>query len=144
MRIIKFLIISIVLLIAPGLSYANVCDNEGITVVFVNGVFADRLSATNDKDSLRTKFLEKTKNENISFINGFNESRFSGIGDLIKSVIQAYRGASLDYDLTNILNQVHDELTTQKILLVGHAQVTFYTNAACEYLVNHVVRGDSI
>ena len=43
-----------------------------------------------------------------------------------------------DYDLKTILMQIHPEVTTtRKILLVGHSQGTFYTNAIYRYFLEH-------
>ena len=53
-------------------------------------------------------------------------------------------GGYVDYDLTNILRQLHGDLKAQKILLVGHSQGTFYTNAAYDYLVKNGVDKKSI
>ncbi len=46
--------------------------------------------------------------------------------------------------MTTILRQVHQELSTRKVLLVGHSQGTFYTNAAYDYLTGHGVAKESI
>ena len=68
----------------------------------------------------------------------------AGLDDLVSSVEQAYGNVGVDYDLTNILLQAHDNLKTQKILLMGHSQGTFYTNAAYDYLIGHGVDKNSI
>jgi len=143
MRKITFLIYSI-LLVLPSFALANTCSSPGVTVVYVNGIFTDNTAAASDKNLLKKNFVDKTKRTDVEFINGFNPSHVAGIDDLITSTMQGYQGASLDYDLVNILNQVHSQLQTQKILLVGHSQGTFYSNAAYDYLVKNGVPKESI
>ena len=129
----------------PDFSFAlNMCGNPGATVIFVNGIFGNLVGAIEDKDKLAEKFLGYAGDKNTKFINGFNPSHASGMGDLIKSVAQSYEINGLDYDLTTILNQVHEDLKTRKVLLVGHSQGTFYTNAAYEYLIKNGVPAKSI
>ena len=128
---------------SPIFVLAN-CNKAGATVVFVNGIFGNEALAKLDKNNLRDKFLYYTQDKSVRFINGYNESHINGLGDLIKSVTQAYGNEGVDYDLTTILNQVHEQLETRKILLVGHSQGTFYTNAAYEYLIKNGVPSESI
>ena len=136
-------IVFITLLLLPVFAFAD-CSNKGYTIIYVNGIFTDKNIARLDKDSLKEKFKKITKNDTVNFINGYNSSHLGGIGDLLKSTIQAYKGGALDYDLENILTQIHGELATRKVLLVGHSQGTFYTNAAYDYLINNGVPKDSI
>ncbi|HLD70780.1 MAG TPA: lamin tail domain-containing protein [Negativicutes bacterium] len=63
---------------------------------------------------------------------------------MIKVILQGYQGAWVDYDLTEMLRQVHGQLQTRKVLLVGHSQGTFYTNAAYDYLIGHGAAKESI
>src|SRR3989338_10999714 len=136
-------IVFITLLLLPVFAFAD-CSNKGYTIIYVNGIITDKNIARLDKDSLKEKFKKITKNDTVNFINGYNSSHLGGIGDLLKSTIQAYKGGALDYDLENILTQIHGELATRKVLLVGHSQGTFYTNAAYDYLINNGVPKDSI
>ena len=135
-----FFLFLLTLLLLPTLAIAE-CKNSGTTVIYINGILTDKDAAKKDKDFLKSYW---ELNNDINFINGFNQSHLAGLGDLIKSTIQAYGSASLDYDLTNILIQVHSELSTRKVLLVGHSQGTFYTNAAYDYLITHGVPAQSI
>ena len=138
------LIFLFILIFLPVFVFANTCNNSGATVIYFNGIFTSQSSAVDDKELLRRKFLDKIKHSDIDFLNGYNASHLAGGGDIIKSIMQVYGGGGLDYDLTNILRQVHNELSTRKILLVGHSQGTFYTNAAYDYLVKNGVQKDSI
>ncbi len=129
---------------APVFAFAADCSEKGETVIFVNGILGDEILAIEDKDLLKKRFLENHPDSNIYFFNGFNPSHFKVFGDLFKSVTQAYGGGYVDYDLTNILRQMHTDLKTRKVLLVGHSQGTFYTNEAYNYLIQHGVPAQSI
>ncbi len=140
----KFLVIFILGLVFLPFSAFAQCKSDGFTVVYVNGIFTTESDAKKDLLKLQTKYEDKNQISDVEFILGYNATHLAGGGDLIKSVIQAYNGASLDYDLKTILNQVHGELKTRKILLVGHSQGTFYTNAAYDYLIKNGVQKDSV
>ncbi len=48
------------------------------------------------------------------------------------------KGKSIsNFDRDTILLQIHPELTTRKVLLVGHSQGSFYANAMYDYLLAH-------
>src|SRR3989344_1127787 len=144
MRKIIFSLIFISLIPAPGFVFAGVCEENGATVVFINGILGDENLAREDKRKLQENFFDITKNNDVYFFNGFNPSHLKVFGDLFKSVMQAYGGGYLDYDLTNILHQMHVDLKTRKVLLVGHSQGTFYTNEAYEYLIKNGIPENSI
>ena len=145
MRRIIFSLFFLSLITFPTTTFSdNSCNSKGVSVVFVNGIFGNQTSAKADKKLLEKNFKEITKMNDVVFLNGFNESHLAGIGDIFKATQQAYSGGAMDYDLTNILNQVHSELSTRKVLLVGHSQGTFYTNIAYDYLIGHGVPKESI
>ena len=103
--------------------------------------------AKSDLRRLQTDFYERDNNRSIKFINGYNPSHIGGVGDLLKSVEQAYQsGESVvgDTDLTTILLQIHPQVTTQKVVLVGHSQGTYYTNDLYKYLTKYGVSQNSI
>jgi len=139
----KFLIVLSFLLLCPISAWAN-CSNSGITVVFINGLFGDINSADYDRYTLKDKFKKQYPSANVKFITGFNESHLGGADDLAKGIMQSYGYESLDYDLTTILNQIYDEISTKKILLVGYSQGSFYSNAAYKYLIGHGALPESI
>jgi len=139
----KLLIVLSFLLLCPISVWAN-CNNTGATVVFINGLFGTKESADIDRAKLRENFQLNHPAENVKFITGFNESHLGGSDDLAQAIIQAYGYESLDYDLTTILNQIHDEVSTKKILLVGYSQGSFYANAIYKYLIRHGVNEESI
>ncbi len=120
------------------------CSKENATVLFINGIFGNEALAKLDLKQLNYEFEHRSNTRNISFINGYNASHGEGAIDLVEAAVQMYKGGTLDYDLTNILRQVHQDLKTQKILLVGHSQGSFYTNAAYNYLIQNGVDDKSI
>jgi len=50
----------------------------------------------------------------------------------------------MDYDLQTILTSLHKDLKTQKILLVGHSQGTYYSNEMYQYLTENGVDKSSV
>lgn len=143
MKVVLILFISMLLLV-PIFVFAD-CNKSGTTVIFINGMFTPTEDQANDaKKALEHQYDLKGKNSDVIFTLGYNASHASGLIDVVDVAVQMYQGGSLDYDLTNILRQVHTDLKTQKILLVGHSQGTFYTNAAYDYLVANGVDKNSI
>lgn len=143
--LISILLTSAVVLICLPVKTASAdCSASGTTVIYVNGIFTNKREADQDLSRLESKYIDRISNKDVKFISGYNATHGEGIGDLFKCILQAYLGPGLDYDLANILNQVHADLKTQKILLVGHSQGTFYTNAAYNYLTGHGVPAESI
>lgn len=139
----KILIVLLFLLLCPIFVLAN-CSNSGATVVFINGIFGKLADARSDQENLAQYFKLKYPNEKVEFITGFNESHLGGANDLATAIIQAYGYEDLDYDLTTILNQIHSQISTKKVLFVGHSQGSFYANAAYKYLIEYGARPESI
>src|SRR3989338_11139924 len=131
------------ILIAPVLSFAS-CISEGATVIYVNGILTSKGNAKDDTGLLGGVYEIKTGRKDIKFINGYNESHLAGGADILQSIAQTFGSSISDFDLKTILIQIHPQVTTQKILLVGHSQGTYYTNAMYEYLTNHGVSKNSI
>lgn len=112
------------------------CVNNGFTVVYVNGIFTPTKDlADQDRYKLADHFTRTIKRTDIKFITGYNESHIGGAGDLIESASQLLDSPVSNYDRNTILLQLHPEITTRKILLVGHSQGTFYTNEIYNYLL---------
>ena len=134
-------ILIIILISLPAFSYALMCDQTGYTVIYVNGILTNKQEAGKDTDRLRKKVEEYSGVNNVTVINGYNPSHIAGAGDLYKSIQQALQKATPtvveDFDLKTILMQIHPQVTTRKILLVGHSQGTFYTNAIYRYLLEN-------
>ncbi len=120
------------------------CTAIGYTVVFVNGILNDENKARASQKSLERALPQDFDNEAITVRLGHNPSHFSGAGDVIHSIFQAFDAGISEYDLKTILMQIYPEATTRKILLVGHSQGTFYTNEMYKYLISHGVPRESI
>jgi len=131
------------LILAPVFVSAD-CSKIGTTVIFINGILGGKDQVEKSLTDLTNYYKAKGNNDNVNFLLGYNPSHVAGVDDLVNSVMQAYGVSGVDYDLTNILLQLHLDLKTQKILLVGHSQGTFYTNIAYDYLIGHGVDKDSI
>ncbi len=59
------------------------------------------------------------------------------MGDITQAAAQALDSSISSYDLTTILLQVHPQITTRKLVLVGHSQGSFYVNEMHSYLLAH-------
>jgi len=137
---------SLIVLLLPATALA-VCTENGATVVYVNGIFTGLRDAEGDLRKLEKYYKNKTGDTVTKFYNGYNPSHIAGGGDLYKSIVQAYQNEEsfvADTDLTTILLQIHPQVTTQKLILVGHSQGTYYTNDLYKYLTSHGVSKSSI
>ena len=118
----------IAILLTPNFAQAIECRETGYTVIFTNGIFTDRVKAESDFSILKRVFAEKSNLQDVTFRLGYNPSHLAGLGDAVQVMSQALGSSISSFDLQTILMQIHPEVTTQKILLVGHSQGTFYTN----------------
>ena len=143
MKIIVPIIFLTALVFAPLFAFAQ-CETNGTTVIFINGIFGTEATAEADKEDLKDKFLTSTGKTDVTFVNGFNPSHVKGLDDVVSAGVQMYMGGKQDFDLTNILIKLQTDLKTQKVVLVGHSQGSFYTNAAYEWLTSKGVSKDSI
>ena len=137
---------SLAVLLLPSTVLA-MCTTSGATVVYVNGILTSRADADDDLAKLKKEYQDKTQDSRTKFIVGYNPSHIAGGGDLYKSIVQAYQNEEsfvADTDLTTILLQIHPQVTTQKLILVGHSQGTYYTNDLYKYLTGHGVSQNSI
>jgi hypothetical protein len=139
----QILVCIAVIVFSPTFALA-LCTNNGATVVYVNGITTAYSDAQNDLLHLEKIFIQNGGDKNVSFKNGYNPSHLDGIGDELESISQAFNAPISDYDLDTILTQIAPEVTTRKILLVGHSQGTFYTNEMYDYLVQNGVPPQSI
>src|SRR3990167_7444328 len=134
----------LLVLFSPVGVYALQCTQDGYTIIYVNGVFGTEDVANKDKRSLEQRLHENSSKEDVAFVNGYNPSHVAGITDIIQSLAQAFNASISNYDLDTILMQIHPQVTTRKILLVGHSQGAFYTNEMYGYLTQHGVSKESI
>lgn len=120
------------------------CLSNGYTVIFVNGILTTEQEAKQAKTDLQNVLPAQINDEPVVVRLGYNPSHLGGGGDLLESITQAFGKPVSDYDLNTILTQVHPEVTTGKILLLGHSQGSFYTDEMYQYLVTHGVPKESI
>jgi len=136
-------IVTITTLVFVGLFFMPVstealrCDTYGNTVVFVNGIFTDENEAKRSKEDLEDVYIRYTKDTSVNFVLAHNPSHISGAGDLAQTYYQLLGTSVGDFDLKNMLMRLHTDLSTQKVLLVGHSQGTFYTNEIYKYLIDN-------
>src|SRR3989344_528365 len=120
-------------LLVPFVANAS-CAAEGYTVVFINGIFNTEEQARKSVATLNFKFGDFYKSESVTFRTGYNPSHFAGLGDLIQVAAQSFGASVSSFDRDTILLQIHPEVTTRKVFLVGHSQGTLYTNDMYSYL----------
>jgi hypothetical protein len=135
--------VCLILLLLPVPVIAD-CQNSGFSIVYVNGILTSKESAEQDSKKLWDVIGMSFENQSINVYPGYNASHLAGYGDLVESATQGISHPVSDFDLVTILNQIAPEVTTQKVLLVGHSQGTFYTNEMYEYLLAHGVATGSV
>lgn len=140
----KQLFATIVLVLSTPFLAQAACSVDGATIVFVNGIFTSEEDASQATVRLSNEDFLRTGRTDIATINGYNPSHLGGASDIFQSVTQAFGKPISQHDLKTILMQVHPEVTTQKILLVGHSQGSFYVNEMYEYLILHGVPKESV
>jgi hypothetical protein len=139
----SFCAITCIALFIPALTFAS-CSPSGASIVYVNGIETTQQEADDDTTILSKKLLQYGGSPDIQIITGYNPTHLDGLGDELESVSQAFGAPISNYDLDTILNQIAPELTTRKLLLLGHSQGTFYTNEMYDYLVKNGVPPQSI
>ena len=137
------LLISLILCGLPVSAQAE-CSTSGYTIILVNGVQVSQEEALKEVGALQKDFPDEFNSQDLIIKLGYNATHLSGGGDNIQSIAQAFGTSVSDFDLNTILNQIHSQVTTRKILLVGHSQGTYYTNEMYKYLVANGVSKDSI
>src|SRR3989344_293118 len=126
------LVFIVVFLFLPIFAQAA-CSATGYTVIFTNGIFTSQKDAQSDADSLQVKLKSAYNGEPLTVRVGYNQTHLAGAGDLVETYFPVFN----TYDLNTILMQIHPEVTTRKLLVVGHSQGSMYANKMYEYLVEH-------
>lgn len=137
---------------SPVSVHAAVCNIDGQTVIYINGIFTEEDKAKADKKEIEKTFAKEVKNQKLVsttvFELGYNATHLGGVGDILKSVLQKMwevEGETKeDFDLEHIVKQIQPQVTTQKILILGHSQGTFYANALYDYLIRRGVSAKSV
>ncbi|MSR70888.1 hypothetical protein EXS62_02505 [Candidatus Kaiserbacteria bacterium] len=78
---------------------------------------------------------DKFNNEPVVVKLAYNQTHIAGLGDIVETAVPLFD----QFDLNTILMQLHKDLTTRKLLLVGHSQGAVYANKMYEYLSAHGV-----
>ncbi len=139
----SFSITTLVVVLFVGLFFLPVstdairCNTYDSTVVFVNGIFTDEGKAKENKKELERSYSYYFDIDNIEFALAHNPSHIAGLGDLTQTYYQIVGQSISSFDLQTMLMQLQKDVATQKVLLVGHSQGTFYTNEIYEYLIKN-------
>ena len=133
-------LVCVILFLSPVVAQAYSCSKNGYTVVFVNGIFNNKQEAESNEVALSKILKSNLSGETITYKLGYNQTHVGGLGDLIEMSFPAFD----QYDLDTILTQMHADVTTRKILLVGHSQGAVYANKIYEYLVTHGVPAEDV
>ncbi len=124
------------LLFSPTIVFAA-CTSKDSTVVYINGILADYSEAQKELKSLQTEYISRIGDYSVTFLNAYNPSHLAGAGDLIETASQLLNSPVSEYDLDTMLIDLHDELTTRRVLLLGYSQGALYSNAIYDYLLAH-------
>lgn len=138
------LAVLILIILSSFSTYAVACQDRGYTIIYVNGILTGQDSAIDQKIDIKNLVPPDVMGEPVAVELGYNPSHLAGFGDLIESASQLLDSSVSNYDLNTILLQIYPEVTTRKILLVGHSQGTFYTNEIYNYLLAHGVEKEAI
>ena len=133
------ILFSIGLFLIPTFAFAS-CSSQGTTVVYINGINTSRADAYKDLKELENKFDTENNAKSFSFIDGYNESYGQGLDVWrLTSQMLAWDPNSWHEDITGdiLLDQLHSDLATQKVVLVGYSQGAFYANETYKYLTEH-------
>ncbi len=143
-------VLLLLLLIPTQKNGKEICSTEGISIVYINGIFTEKERA----DSDRKDIFKRVNKERPGLVNeddiklGYNATHLGGIGDVLKSILQKMweleGNTPEDFDLAEIVRQVQPQVDTQRILILGHSQGTFYANALYDYLIRRGVSAQSI
>lgn len=114
------------------------CSPSGYTIVIINGIFTDKQGAVDNYTALLQKLPSSYGNEKVYVDYLFNPSHLAGFGDVYKAVKQKLFDNEVvnDYDLTEMLHDASEKVSTQKLLVIGYSQGNFYANSFYDKLVN--------
>ncbi|HTR18433.1 MAG TPA: hypothetical protein VMH91_00415 [Candidatus Paceibacterota bacterium] len=135
-------IIATLFLALPFVAFAD-CSLQGYTVLYVNGILTSQADANTDITALQDALGTSFNSQRLTIRLGYNPSHLDGYGDELESASQALGAPISRFDLDTILDQVAPDVTTRKLLLVGHSQGTFYTNELYDYLIANGVPPES-
>jgi hypothetical protein len=137
-----------IFVLLPEVASANSCSSTGYTVFYINGILGTKNGDITDTHQLEEALPKQINNQSISVLAAPNPSALWGADDILKTLrqLQFWDDGQFheDSDVDTILNQIYSELTTQKVLLVGHSQGAFYSNDVYYYLISHGLSKNSV
>ena len=145
----KFLVLFIffvitIFLYPIGIEASYSCSKEGHVIIFINGILNTKDEANNSRKELEDELVKYLTDKNFIVELGYNPSHYSGLGDAVQAVAQVLYTKVSNFDRDTILMQIHPKIKTQKILLVGHSQGSFYTNEIYKYLIKNGLPKESV
>jgi len=136
-NIVCFFFVSIFLI--PSFSNAfDQCLSNGYTIATINGMLTNREGAETNINELSKDFGFLYNNQPIKYKYLLNDTHLGGLQDYADVAHQkAFENMAInDYDMREILNDASQDITTQKVLLVGHSQGNFYANSLYNIVVD--------
>ncbi|MEK7628191.1 MAG: hypothetical protein AAB421_02095 [Patescibacteria group bacterium] len=128
----------------------DTCSTNKETVVYINGIFTEYDKAKVDAEKIQAELWARVPQTTglVPVKLAHNPTHLGGIGDVLKSMLQktweSEGKTEEDFDLLTITKQLAQEVKTQKILILGHSQGTFYANALYDYLIKRGVPAKSL
>jgi hypothetical protein len=126
--------------ITPSFSSAALACNDGVSIYYINGILSEgELVKKRETDLFRNTLRNLSlSNQNVVLELAHNQSRgyiADGAQAFLQYTNQGGSAGMYDPDLFTILAQLHSDVKTSKLILVGHSQGTLYANAVAEKLV---------
>ena len=106
----------------------ELCSSTGYSIYTINGINTNEVGAIKNMNSLKSKFSTIYNNQPLKVDYLYNPTHLGGALDVLDVIAQGVFDEKSDYDLTNMLSDASQKVTTQKVLLVGHSQGNFYAN----------------
>lgn len=113
------------------------CSVDDYSIFLINGIFTQKDDAKKDQRKLEKLLNLYNNNDYIPVSLLYNPSHLGGLGDLTQTFSQMMEKPINDLDFKDILIDLHSQLKTQKLLLVGYSQGTFYANEVYNYLIEN-------
>ncbi len=114
--------------VSSNVSASELCSSKGFTILTINGIFTDEAGALVNRNNLKKNLPPTFNNQSLTVNYLYNPTHLAGVGDFVDAVAQGVFEQKSDYDLTEMLNDASEKVTTQKLLLVAHSQGNFYAN----------------
>lgn len=132
-----FIVISFIIIVPFVKGQDQACESAGYSIFYVNGILTNEDEAKKDKRNFEDILFNYYKDEKVYIKHLYNPSHFQGAGDLLQTASQLAGMPLNSYDLKKMLLDLHKNLTTKKLLLLGYSQGTLYANQIYEYLIQN-------